>query len=550
MIDKYLIQSIANKKKYFFTLFIRTLPITLLTISHALLMAYLIDQAFLKHHTLSDLFLPLTLLCLIFTLKPLYQYHFEKNGRLMASYSKKFWRDQMARHVDTQYQHLEDENIAGYFMTLAGDGVESTDAYYSEFIPQLMVVGVNTIFLLGLSFYLDWVSGLIMLVTAPLIPLFMILIGKTAQGISLVQWDELKRMNGHLLDLLRGILTLRSYQLDQQQSKSVRKTSESFKSKTLSVLKVSFLSAFTLELTATLSTALIAVSLGVRLLYGQILFLPALSVLLIAPEYFMPLRQLGLKYHAAMNAKAFSQQLKAIIPNVQSISSNDISNNTLPLHFETLKIQNLNFEYNQEKIVFRNLNQVVSLKSPVALTGVSGSGKSTLLKLLSGDLKSHQGEIYLDHLALSSLSPDENHQLVAFVPQKPVIFEMSLLDNLTFGNPTLELEAVLEACETCHFNAVLERLPQGLQTLIGEGFQSLSGGEAQLLSLTRAYLRHTPILLLDEPSSALDPVSECHLANALKTISAYRSLIIAAHRKGSIQLCQETIHLERRTSLV
>lgn len=544
MIDKFLMRSLDSPKKYFLSTALCVFPISIMTALHATLLAYVIDQAFLKHRSLQSLYMVLIYLLIIFTLKPLYQFYFDKKNRKFASQSKNFWRSRLMDYIHTHYRSLDDENTSGYFTTLASEGVENTDAYYSEFLPQFFTVIVNTLLLLCLSFYFDWISGLIMLVTAPLIPVFMILIGKTAQGVSLKQWDELKRMNGHLLDLLRGILTLRSYNLDQQQVTAVRRTSNDFKHKTLSVLKISFLSAFTLELTATLSTALIAVSLGVRLLYGKILFFPALCVLLLAPEYFMPLRQLGLKYHAAMNAKAFSAQLEKIEnlfdePAIATTNAPQILQN-----FETLSIDHLNFSYENDISVFKSANAQISLKAPVAVVGHSGVGKSTLLKLISGDLRPELGEIYLDKTPLSSLSTDEIHTLVAVVPQKPVLFNLSLLDNLRYGNPSLSKANVLDACQICQFSDVIRRLPNGLDTMIGEGAQSLSGGEAQLLSLTRAFLRKTQIILLDEPTSALDPISELNLSRALSQISNERSLIIAAHRKGTIQLCETHIHLK------
>lgn len=532
------------------TTLLGTLPIVLSTLAHTLVLAYIINAVFLEKATLTSVLLPLVLLLLSFVVKPLFNYLHEKRGRRAASLAKQNLRDRLTHSLQSENNHNDNEKTTGLYATLACEGIESTDAYFAEFVPQLFLMTVNTLGLLAVAFYLDWISALIMLITAPLIPIFMMLIGKTAEGVNLKQWDSLKRMNGHLLDLLRGIQTLRSFAMDIKQIDSVKNTSEGFRKKTLEVLRLTFLSAFALELTATLSTAMIAVSLGVRLLYGQIPFFNALAILLLAPEYYLPLRQLGLKYHAAMNAKGISKQLKPIfeaLPTTPDEAEN-YQINELRQDFEqgdfAIKISDLSFAYGNYNI-FNQLNADIPHRKATAITGISGSGKTTLLKLLAGELKPQSGQICFGKMDSTHWHYEKRADIIAFVPQHPKVFKNSIFENLILGSPNATLADVEAACQLTGFNAVLTRLPKGFETHLGDGVQSLSGGETQLLALTRALLRNTPILLLDEPSSALDPLSEELLANALSNIAKHRTLVIAAHREATIKLCQHHIHVQR-----
>lgn len=542
MIDKLLMTAIPSKHRHYLILAGFSLPTALLATCQALMLAYTIDAVYLKSASLSTVKVPLLLLLAIFIARPLLQGLFEWHNRRGASRAKLNLRRRLTDILADNDQRLETENTTGYFATLACDGIESTDAYYAEFVPQLFVMAVNTVVLLLVAFRFDWISALIMAVTAPLIPLFMILIGKTAEGVNQRQWQSLKWMNGHLLDLLRGMTTLHYFEKHRQQQEAVLRTSESFRQKTMAVLRLTFLSALALELTATLSTAVIAVSLGVRLLYGQMSFVAALSILLLTPEYYLPLRQLGLKYHAAMNAKAVSAQLKPIFEHMPALESFEAAE--APVASETaFALNQIHFGYSEAAPLFRNFSLTIPTGTSLAVTGVSGIGKTTLLRLLMGELEPGAGTLNLFGQPLSKLTKSQRYSLIAFVPQQPKVFEGSLLENLRFGNPTASLADVKALADLTGFSAVIDRLPLGLETQLGEGQQALSGGETQLLAITRACIRQTPILILDEPTSALDPLSEALITTALRRIASEKTLIIAAHRKASVQMCDREINL-------
>lgn len=552
MIDKLLMSAIDNKKRYYLTLIALCLPIVCMTLLQTLTLAYIIDAVFLKGKSLIQVQWPLIGLLLIFIMRPLLQAFFEWHNRTVTSKAKQTLRRRLSQSISQNYQTLENENTTGYFATIACDGIESTDAYFSEFVPQLFIMSVNTLAMLMVAFYFDWISAMIMMITAPLIPVFMMLIGKTAEGVNQKQWQSLKWMNGHLLDLLRGMTTLHYFEKHHQQSEAVARTSHSFKQKTMSVLKLTFLSALALELTATLSTAVIAVSLGVRLLYAQIPFLAALSILLMTPEYYLPLRQLGLKYHAAMNAKAVSAQLKPIFSSEMCINLESELNSGLtpeptinPDFFNefAISLHQIDFAYKNANPIFKQFSLEIPYGSSLAITGPSGVGKTTLLRLLLGELNPQSGNSRLFGENYQWHSKEMRHAKIAFVPQQPKVFEGTLLDNLRFGRPEATLADVKAFCDLSAFSSIIDRLPEGFDTPMGEGQQALSGGETQLLAITRACIRKTPILILDEPTSALDPISEALITDALSRIAKDKTLIIAAHRKASVALCQHQLAL-------
>ncbi|MBF4694228.1 thiol reductant ABC exporter subunit CydD [Fusibacter ferrireducens] len=580
MIDKLLMTAIKNRTHYYTQLIALSLPIVFLTIFQAVSMGWIIDAVFLKRTPLQQLIFPLALLACVFILRPFFNGLFEWQNRKETALAKQNLRAQITHALRLQliYQgqdqdefqdRVQDQNhITGRYATLACEGVEHTDAYYAEFVPQIFIMIINTIFVLGFAFYLDWISALIMMVTAPLIPLFMMLIGKTAEGVHQKQWQTLKRMNGHLMDLLRGMTTLHYFERHLSQVESVRQTSENFRKKTMSVMKLTFLSALTLELTATLSTAVIAVSLGVRLLYGQLSFLSALIILLMTPEYYTPLRQLGLKYHAALNAKSVSSQLKSLLdqmpnPNAAEIqelieiqSNMDTQKSNRPADSSSLSIEHahmdnsrvfslhaIQFTYSNGKNIFSNLNLEIHTGDRLAIVGKSGVGKTTLLKILMGVLKPTCGKIYLFEHDITTYPESFFYDSIAFVAQKSKVFNGSVLDNLKFGRPNASVKIVEKYCALTGFDAIIHKLECGYETILGEGHQSLSGGESQLLSLTRACIRETPIFILDEPTSAVDPESEKRIVEALAKIATDKTLIIASHREAVVNLCHQKLEL-------
>ncbi len=552
MIDRFLIRQLQSVKKFFSFNLLFSIPLAVLAITQALLISSVVDKVFLKKATMTSLMPTLVSLFFLFLLRPLIQGLFQWFNRKETSLAKIELRSKLISMVDG-LEDVEDNErpITGLLNTLASEGIESTDAYFSDFLPHFIFMTINTLLLLGFTFYLDFISGLIMLISAPLIPVFMILIGKNAEGENKKQWLSLKRMNGHLLDLLKGMPTLRYFQKEKIQEQNVAKISEAYRKHTISLMKVTFLSALALELCTTISTAVIAVSLGLRLLYGKILFFPALTVLLLTPEFFQPLRQLGLKFHSSLNSKNISTQFKNIIEtythkkeaNINTDAPLDASrdeNITVPL----FSLNAVTFNYNEVNPIITNLSLTIPQGQIFGISGKSGIGKTTILKLLLKEQLPKSGSIHYKSRNLTEMAENELINLMAYMPQKSKLIQGTILYNLKLDAPEISDETLLKYCNLTGLTAVINRFPLGLMTQIGEGNQALSGGEKQLIALTRACLRETEVIILDEPTSSLDLVSEKQVHMALNRISYMRSLIIATHSPSTLALCQGILNLD------
>lgn len=539
MMDSRLMKIMPQKRKTYILFFAHALLLSVFAILQALILAHLIDAVFFKHSLLTSQWPALVLLVMVFILRPAVQLSLDVQSKQLARHAKEVIRTHLTQQTKANFGTLLQTKSTGFLSFLGIDAVESTDAYYSEFLPHVFVVAITTPLILLTALTYDPLSALLMCLTAPLIPVFMILIGKNTEGVQQRQWLTLKTMNGHLLDVLRGVVTLRIFGRDTSQIDVVSSISESYRKQTMKVLAMTFISAFALELVATLSTAIIAVSLGVRLVYGQMLFLPALTVLLLAPEYYQPLRTLGLKYHAAMNGKTGANALYTDYLSPLDTLSHD-TDHPVSQPLNVIEVTQLQFSYTQDApSLFEPVTFTLEKGDALALTGVSGVGKTTLLKCLIGVLEPTGG-----CTNLRGLSPSKRALEIAYVPQKPILFRGTLLENLKFGNPTLSDQAVYQICRRTELDSIILSFPDGYQTLVGEGYRQLSGGETQLVALTRAWLRDTPFIFMDEPTSAMDVHTELALLESLTEMRKDKTLIIAAHRHKILELCNKTLTLK------
>lgn len=537
--DSRLMKIMPQKRKTYLLFFVHALLLSVFAILQALILAHLIDAVFFKHSPLTSQWPMLLLLVMVFILRPAVQLSLDVQSKQVARHGKGAIRRHLTQQTKANFGTLLQTKSTGFLSFLGIDAVESTDAYYSEFLPHVFVVAITTPLILLTTLTYDPLSALLMCLTAPLIPVFMILIGKNTEVIQQRQWLTLKTMNGHLLDVLRGVVTLRVFGRDTSQIDVVSSISESYRKQTMKVLAMTFISAFALELVATLSTAIIAVSLGVRLVYGQMLFLPALTVLLLAPEYYQSLRTLGLKFHAAMNGKTGANALYTdYLSSLDTLSYDTDRDVSQPLN--VIEVTQLQFSYTQDaSSLFEPVTFTLEKGDALALTGVSGVGKTTLLKCLIGVLEPTGG-----YTNLGGLSPSKRALEIAYVPQKPILFRGTLLDNLKFGNPTLSDHGVYALCRRTELDSIIRSFPDGYLTLVGEGHRQLSGGETQLVALTRAWLRDTPFIFMDEPTSAMDVHTELALLESLTEMRKDKTLIIAAHRHKILELCNKTLTLK------
>ncbi|MBM4428068.1 MAG: thiol reductant ABC exporter subunit CydC [Chloroflexi bacterium] len=366
----------------------------------------------------------------------------------------------------------------------------------------------------------------------------MIIIGKGAETVTKRQYETLRLLSAHFLDSLQGLTTLKLFGQSKGQAKNVAKVAEQFRDRTLSVLRITFLSAFALEMLATISTALVAVEIGFRLLYRNMEFQPALFLLVLAPEFYMPLRALGARFHAGMNgttaAKRIYEILDTPIPDIRySENDNRISN----INSSTIELSNISFTYpNETSPALQNINLHIKQGQHIALVGKTGAGKSTLVQLLLGFIQPTEGTL---RPSTFDLQPN-----IAWVPQRPHLFHASIAENIRLGKADATHEEVIHAAKAARLHDFIESLPEKYETIVGESGARLSSGQAQRLALARAFLKDAPILILDEPTSALDPETEALLEESTRELMQGRTTITIAHRLNTIFQADRIIVLD------
>ena len=435
---------------------------------------------------------------------------------------------------------IRDERTAGLTTTSLA-GVESLEEWYSRFLPQLILAALIPTAILLFVFPHDLLSGLILLITAPLLPLFMNLVGRASERLTTRRWAALGRLGRFFLDTLQGLTSLKLAGRSRYWEGRLVEANERYRSATMSVLRVTFLSALALELLATLSTAVVAVEIGLRLLNGSLAYQPALMILLLAPEFYLPLRQLGLRFHASrtgLSAAARILDILSIQPQKSPGSSTGIKAAT-PISFESVSVL-----YPQRaRPALADISFTIAPGERVALTGPSGAGKSTLFDLLLGFLPPSAGRILVDGVDLSELSPEAWRNHIAWVPQRPYLFNASLGENLRLGDPKASSADLKQACQRAGLEEMLASLPEGLDTSIGEGGLRLSGGQAQRLALARAFLKPADVFLLDEAAAGLDPEAALELASTLRAIPAGRTVLAITHHPAGLSAFDRILQL-------
>jgi ATP-binding cassette subfamily C protein CydD len=416
------------------------------------------------------------------------------------------------------------------------EGIEALDAYFRQYLPQLALAALVPLAILLFVFPLDWVSGLVMLLTAPLIPLFMALIGSLADALTRRQWTSLNRMSAHFLDVLQGLATLKLFGRSREQVRAIARISDQYRDTTMGVLRVTFLSALVLELVATLSTAVVAVQIGLRLLYGYLTFEQGFFVLLLAPEFYLPLRLLGTRFHAGMAGVAAAQRIFEVL-DVQPGSGVGVEPAAAlsldPNH--RLCFEDVFYAYDDgQRPALNGLSFDIAPSEKVALVGPSGAGKSTVAYLLLRFVEPNQGVITVGGRPLGELSPAAWREHVAWVPQEPYLFYGTIAENIRLARPDANLDEVAWAARQAHAHAFIEALPQGYDTTVGERGARLSGGEAQRIALARAFLKDAPLLILDEATANLDPEIEAQVQEAIERLLQGRTALVIAHRLSTV----------------
>ena len=500
-----------------------------------------------------------------------------------ASQIKASLREQLFGKIQQLGPAWTETQNSGDLAATAVEGVEKLDAYYARFIPAAIHMSVVPVVIVIAIFLIDWLSGLILLITGPLIPVFMSLIGMRARQQVQRQWATLRYLSSHFLDAVQGLRTLKLFTREHRKHTEIEHISDRFRVSTMGVLKIAFLSGFVLELFASLATALVAVEIGVRLIEGHIVFQVGLFVLLLAPEYYLPFRMFGAQHHAGMEGTESAGRVFAILDK-NALSQKVIVNGDLDEQISSdyqqfllnkysgpvksrncfkditaaaaaeehegspsvsVVFKNVTFTYPGKSYpVLANCSFKLPKRSKTALVGVTGSGKTTILRLLTRQLAPDSGWITLG--GMPSTKTDDGRWLenMAVVNQTNWFFDDTLLANLLAARPNATYEEVVSASKVSGAHEFIQKLPDGYLTGTGEFAARFSGGERQRISIARALLKDAPILILDEPSSALDPESEEIINRALDELMANKTVFLIAHRLSTVRKADNILVLE------
>jgi len=439
-------------------------------------------------------------------------------------------RERLLAHVLRLGPSYTGEERTGELATTATEGIEKLDAYVGRYLPQVFLSVLVPLMIAGYILPRDLSSAVLLLVTAPVIPVLMVLVGSYAEEHTRRQWRALALMGASFLDAMQGLTTLKLFGRSAEEGEKVAAASEEFRKRTMKVLRYAFLSGFVLEFMTAAAIGLIAVTLGVRVISGNMPFEVAFLVLLLTPEFYKPLRELGVHRHAGMEGSAAAERIFEILsttPRVRrgskasELASDEIS----------IEIRGVGYTYpGSEEAALSDLTLALPAGSTTALVGCSGAGKSTLVNLLMRFFDPEAGTIRANGVEITELPAEVWRRYLALVPQRPHLFHGSVLENIRLARPEASQEEIENAAEVAGAAKFIRELPEGYETRVGERGLRLSGGEAQRIAIARAFLKDAPVLVMDESTSGLDPESERLIRTALERLSAGRTVLVIAHR--------------------
>ena len=416
---------------------------------------------------------------------------------------------------------------SGEIATAAVAGVDALEVYLARYLPQVVLAVAVPVAVLVVTLAIDPTSAAIMLVTLPAIPVLMALVGRLSAERARARWQALSRLSNHVLDVVRGLPTLRAYNRAEAQADLVGASAEQYRLTTMQVLRVSFLSGAVLDLAATIGTALVAVTLGVRVIDSDLGLQAALTVLLLTPELYAPIRSLGAQYHASVDGLAAAERILDLLgPDAPAAEPAGRAPDWREIRLTGVTVE----RPGRAGPVLPELDLRLRRGEVVALVGPSGVGKSTVAAVLLGLCRPDHGRVTVDGRDLGTLDPDWWHRQVGWLPQRPTMFRGTIRDNIALADPRASAERVAEAARLAGVAEFVGELRLGYETRIGAGGRGLSAGEQRRIALARALLRDAPLLVLDEPTANLDPETAAVVTDAIGRVAAGRAVLVIEHR--------------------
>ncbi|WP_406171354.1 thiol reductant ABC exporter subunit CydD [Streptomyces sp. NBC_00996] len=510
-----------------------------LVIAQAMLIAEVVVGAFQHGLSAGELRTPLVLLAVVAIGRAIVSWLTELAAHRASAAVKSELRGRLLERAALLGPGWLSGQRTGSLVSLATRGVDVLDEYFSRYLPQLGLAVVVPVAVLARIVTEDWVSAAIIVGTLPLIPLFMILIGWATRAQMDRQWRLLSRLSGHFLDVVAGLPTLKVFGRAKAQAESIRKITGEYRQATMRTLRIAFLSSFALELLATISVALVAVTIGMRLVHGEMDLYVGLVILVLAPEAYLPLRQVGAQYHAAAEGLAAAEEIFSVLEAPVPASG------SLRAPVGEIRFEGVSVRYpGRSGDAVADVSFAVMPGQTVALVGPSGVGKSTLLNVLLGFVEPAAGRVRVGGVDLAEADLAEWRSQVAWVPQRPHLYAGSIAENVRLARADADDAALRRALVDAGAAGFVDALPDGVDTVLGEEGAGLSAGQRQRLALARAFLADRPVLLLDEPTASLDGATEAEVVEAVRRLAVGRTVLLVVHRPALLGVADRVVRLE------
>lgn len=533
----------SQQKSRYYSLYALSLLIGSLIILQAYFIVIIVDHIFLNKESFQFILPTLIGLLVILLARSGFSYWHGRIGVHMAAKVKQDYRKKLLTAYSNHSLLSSYQGQSGKKVSIMMDAVDELDPFFSKYIPQRILTSLVPIIILIVVFSQHFYSGLIIVLTAPFIPVFMIIIGKQTQRKAEEQLDRMTDFSGRFLDTLQGIISLKLYGRAKNQREHIRQSSIDFRDSTMALLKTAFTSSLMLEFISMLSIGLVALELGLRLVvFNQIDFLTAFFILLLVPEFYALLKELGAAFHVGRSSMGAATKVEDELKDEsQSIRwGNRVMSETPPL----IELNNIGFQYQSDGFAISHIQAKISPYQQTVIVGKSGSGKTTLLHILAGLLLPSEGEVQVNGHNLSEYSEKDWFRHISYITQHPYLFSGTIQENIALGmQSNVTQDDIQQAAIKAGIHTMIQSLSLGYNTYIGEGGRGLSGGEKQRIALARAFLKKPLIVLFDEPTTGLDLNTEQILQSSIRELSLSCTVIIVAHRVRTIKQAGQVIFL-------